>query len=432
MECHLNEIFKQEFSKDDFDLYISKLKYNKDFISNDSATFRVPNLYLAHWIKTKFHNKLIGILQSHLNVNVNINFIIEDNSKSILTNRKTQTRSEASLIPSFTFENFITGESNKFAYEISMAVASQSNSSYNPVLIHGGTGLGKTHLLNAIGNKAKDKNKNITYVTSEQFLNDYISKIQSNTMTKFREKYRNCDLLLIDDVQFFAGKQAVQEEFFHTFNDLYTRNKKIVLTSDKNIKQITGLEERLVSRFMGGLSASISPPKLETKIKIIKKKCQLNKIDLQDHIVECLAANIGNNIREIEGMIIRLNATSSMLGISISEEMIKNATKENNISNEKEITIEDILKVISAEMNIKISEITSNSKNKEIVRARYITIYLCRKLLTHSITKITSLLKLQNASTISKAFNKVNNEVKANKAIRNQLEELENKILGII
>ena len=223
-----------------------------------------------------------------------------------------------SLNPFYTFENFVVGKSNEYAYTIAKLVLQQQASAYNPVLLYGKSGLGKTHLLNAIGNDVKEKNKNVLYVTSEDFLNDYMDKIKRKTMDSFRDKYRKCDYLLIDDVQFFGGKEGIQEELLHTFNTLHNSQKQIVMTSDKPPKEIKGLEERLRTRFEWGAMAEITNPELETKIAIIKSKCEVNRIVLENEVIDYIASNIYGNISQIEGILSTINAHVNLSPVSSS------------------------------------------------------------------------------------------------------------------
>jgi len=238
--------------------------------------------------------------------------ILHDQTSFSETKEHTPSTTSTKINPTYTFENFVVGSSNQFAYTAALSVAEKPGKAYNPLFIYGGVGLGKTHLLHAIGNFNIEKEKVVIYATIEQFMNDFTYHLRNKTIEKFREKYRDCDILLIDDVQFLSGKERTQEEFFHTFNELHNEHKQIVLTSDQPPKKIAGLEERLKSRFEWGLIADIQPPELETKIAIIKKKCELNGISLDDEIVNYLAANMDSNIREIEGVILKLNAYSTL------------------------------------------------------------------------------------------------------------------------
>ncbi|RDU72465.1 chromosomal replication initiator protein DnaA [Helicobacter anseris] len=425
---NLDEIFKKEFDEADYKTYISKIKYSENHSKQDIIGFCVANIFLANYIKTNYTDKIINIFEKYYNIRPQIRFFSEIQKKNVKNSKQIIQRTETILNPSYTFETFIQGESNKFAYEIAKQISEKQAKNYNPVLFYGGTGLGKTHLLNAIGNKVIEKNKNVIYVTAEQFMNDYIARLQSNSMDKFREKYRHCDYLLIDDVQFFGGKQQIQEEFFHTFNDLHSKNKQIVMTADKSLKQIIGLEDRLKSRFEWGITADIQPPGLETKIEIIKQKCIINRIDINQDIIEFLASNVSENIRQIEGLIIKLNAQSLLLGQTITLASAKNALKDIQKENHENISIERIIKAVAKEFNIKPSEIASKNKHKNIAKARRIVIFLSRQMIPNSMAMIAQSLNMKDHSAVSKAYTTVNKEINENASLKLLIDEIRNKL----
>lgn len=422
------EIFKKEFEEADFRVYISKMKYNENSSKQDLIVFCVPNIFLTNWIQTNYSDKILNIIEKYYNIRPQIRFVLETQKKNVKTSKQVIQKIETILNPSYTFDTFICGESNKFAYEIAKQISEKQAKNYNPVLFYGGTGLGKTHLLNAIGNRVIEKNKIIIYVTAEQFMNDYVSRLQNNSMEKFREKYRNCDYLLIDDVQFFSGKQQIQEEFFHTFNDLHSKNKQIVMTADKSLKQIIGLEERLKSRFEWGITADIQPPGLETKIEIIKQKCVINRIDISQDVIEFLASNVGENIRQIEGLIIKLNAQSLLFGQTITLTSAKNALKDTQKESFENISIDNIIKTVAKEFNIKPSEISSKNKHKNIAKARRIVIYLSRQIIPNSMTMIAQSLNMKDHSAVSKAISTINKEIQENPSLKLLIDEIKNKL----
>ncbi|WP_104696904.1 MULTISPECIES: chromosomal replication initiator protein DnaA [unclassified Helicobacter] len=425
---NFEEIFKKEFEEADFKTYISKIKYNENSSKQDILVFCAPNIFLANWIQTNYSDKILNVIEKYYNIRPQIRFTSETQKKNVKTSKQIIQKTETILNPSYTFHTFICGESNKFAYEIAKQISEKQAKNYNPVLFYGGTGLGKTHLLNAIGNKVIEKNKVVIYVTAEQFMNDYVSRLQNNSMEKFREKYRNCDYLLIDDVQFFGGKQQIQEEFFHTFNDLHSKNKQIVLTADKSLKQIIGLEERLKSRFEWGITADIQPPGLETKIEIIKQKCIINRIDISQDVIEFLASNVGENIRQIEGLIIKLNAQSLLFGQTITLTSAKNALKDTQKESYENITIDNIIKTVAKEFNIKPSEISSKNKHKNIAKARRIVIYLSRQIIPNSMTMIAQSLNMKDHSAVSKAISTINKEIEENPSLKLLIDEIKNKL----
>jgi chromosomal replication initiator protein len=316
------------------------------------------------------------------------------------------------------------------AYNASKAVANNLGIQYNPLFIYGGTGLGKTHLLQAIGNDAIEKNKTVIYVTIEQFMNDFTFSLKNKNMDHFRNKYRKCDLLLIDDIQFLSGKEETQKEFFHTFNELHTANKQIILTSDKLPSQIAGLEERLQSRFEWGLTTDIQIPELETKIAIVEKKSELNGIELSKEIIQFIATTLDSSIREIEGLLIKINASADLLGQSINIDLVQNLLKEQIKEKKDNIKLPNIIEVVASELNIKPSDLKSSKRNANVVNARRIVIYLARELTHNSMPDIAKFLGMKDHSSVSKNISKANELIEKDENFRLNLENLKNKIIN--
>ena len=335
---------------------------------------------------------------------------------------------ENTINPDLTFETFVVGESNQFAYTVARSVAENLSIQYNPFFIYGNVGLGKTHLLQAVGNYSLSLGKNVIYTTLEAFTNLFIAHIRTHKMHEFRNTFRECDLLLIDDIQFLGGKEKTQDEFFHTFNQLHSMGKQIILTSDKAPKKIAGLEDRLTSRFEWGLMADIQPPGLETKIAIIQKKCELDGIELNSEIIHFIATHMGDNIREIEGTIIKLNALSSMLNQEITLDFAQNAIKDQLKEKKENVTIDDIIKIVSKELNIKPSDITSKKRTKNIVSARRTAIYLARNLTPNSMPQIAMYFGMKDHTAISHAMKKIHEIIDNDENFKVLLEELSNKI----
>ncbi len=427
----LNKL-KEEIPPIEYERYFKHVKYNENASRSDLAVFDAPSVFIANWIKTKYAEKIAAIfeMQTGNKPKVEIQIKNQQNISFSKSYVKTSPKSSKSTIlnSSFTFDSFVVGSSNKFAFEVSQSVAKKQGTAYNPLLIYGGTGLGKTHLLNAIGNYALSKEKSVIYVTSEQFLNDFLYNIRNKTMDRFQEKYRQCDYLLIDDVQFFSGKYQIQEEFFHTFNELHGKNKQIILTSDKSPKQIAGLEERLKSRFEWGLISDIQPPELETKIAIIKKKCELDGIYLNNEIIEFIATSMDNNIREIEGIIIKLNAYANLMNQQITLDFAKSVLKEQIKERKESVSIDDIIAAVSKEMNVKPSEIKSKSRSKIISDARRIVIFLARTLTPNSMPSLAKFFGMKDHSSVSHAMKKINLQIQEDAKFGLLIEELKNKI----
>ena len=345
-----------------------------------------------------------------------------------------ETIERANLNPKYTFDTFVVGGNNNFAHAASLAVAESPGEMYNPLFLYGGVGLGKTHLMHSIAHFIldKDPNKKVLYVTSEYFTNELIEAIRNgnNTaMTKFREKYRNIDVLLIDDVQFIIGKESTQEEFFHTFNDLHGQKKQIIISSDKPPKDMETLEARLRSRFEWGLIADISSPDYETRMAILQKKEEMDGYNIDDEIIKYIATNIKSNIRELEGALNRLNALAKLekkeITIEFAEEALKDIISPDA---KKEITPELIIDVVAEHFHISSADIKGSKRNSEIVVPRQIVMYLCRDMTATALKAIGNILGKRDHSTIIHGADKIADEVKKNDTLRNTIDVLKKKI----
>ncbi|MDY3113399.1 MAG: chromosomal replication initiator protein DnaA [Helicobacter sp.] len=423
---------KKEITTFEFDNYISQITYNEKYSRDDRVVLNVPNVFMVSWIKTKYADKIANLFEISTGIKPEIIVEVTNLTKKKETKNNARILNNATnLNPSFTFNSFVVGNSNSFAFNVAKAVAQNQSTTYNPLVIYGNTGLGKTHLLNAIGNANASVGKNVIYTTSEQFLNDFLLHIRNGptAMERFREKYRACDYLLIDDIQFLSGKDQIQEEFFHTFNELKENNKQIVLTSDRLPKDMKGLEERLKTRFTSGLLADIQPPELETKINIIRSKCELDGIFLDDKIIYFIAANINDNIREIEGVLVKLNFSMNVTNIQeISIDFVKDILKEYIKENKENITMENIIETVAKYYNIKPSDIKSKSRSKNIVIARKTVIYLARNLTPNSMPYLANFFGMKDHSTVSKAMKSIQDEMKENQNFKTIIEEIKNKI----
>jgi len=424
---------KKEISETEYERYIKKLVYDTKHSRSNIVYFSAPNMLIAKWVKTKYTDKLVHLFELQNEVKPEIEITVGKQTKQTsipVVKQSSEKNSSKStyLNPSLTFDSFIVGDSNQFAYTTAKSVAEKPGKQYNPLFIYGGVGLGKTHLLQAIGNYHIDLGKTVIYTTLEQFMNSFTSHLRSQTMDRFRDKFRECDLLLIDDIQFLSRKEQTQEEFFHTFNELYNANKQIVITSDRQPNKIAGLVDRLKSRFEWGLMADIQPPGLETKIAIIQKKCELDGINLNHEIINFIATHMGDNIREIEGTIIKLNALSSMLNQKITLDFAQNAIKDQLKEKKENITIDDIVKIVSRELNIKPSDIKSKRRTKNVVNARRTAIYLARNLTPNSMPQIALYFGMKDHTAISHAMKKINEIIDNDENFKVLLEELSNKI----
>ena len=427
------DLLKEEVSESEYKRYISKLSYDEKNSKSDIAVFIAANPLISRWVKTKYAQKIAHLFEIKTGKKPQIEIITESYShnENIVKEKPKKEASSAHssiLNPSYTFDSFVVGSSNQVAYSVAASVSEKPGKLYNPLFIYGFSGLGKTHLLHAIGNAALEKGAIVIYATSEEFMNDFTYNLRNHTPDRFRQKYRECDFLLIDDIQFFSGKEETQKEFFHTFNELHSNNKQIILTSDKPPKKIAGFEDRLRSRFEWGMLIDVQPPELETKISIIKKKCELDGIDLNDDIVQYIATNMGDNIREIESAIITLNGYASMMNQAITIDFAKDVMKEQIKEKKENIDLEEIIKVLSRELNIKPSDIKSKKRSKNIVEARRIGIYLARTLTPNSMPQLAQYFGMKDHTAVSHNMKKINQMIDENENFRLKVEELKNTI----
>ncbi len=429
------DMLKDEVSQKEYERYIKNLEYSKDLSKNNLTIFFAPNPLIARWIKTKYANKIAHFIEVKSGIKPKVDIISKKHSKQNYLNIQTipinqeDNKTFSILNPTYTFENFIVGSSNQMAYTLCESVSKKPAKEYNPLFIYGMSGLGKTHLIQAIGNKAIQNGQKVIYISSEQFMNDFTYNLRNKTPDRFREKYRECDYLLIDDIQFLSGKEQTQEEFFHTFNELHSLNKQIVLTSDKPPKKIAGFEDRLKSRFEWGMLVSIQPPGLETKISIIEKKCELNGIKIDSEIINYIATNLGNNIREIESAITSIYSYSTLMAKKIDLEFVQNILKDQIRSAKEHITIDQIIEIVSLELNIKPSDIKSKKRKRQIVEARRIVIYLARQLTPNSTPSLAKYFNMKDHTAISYNVKKISQVIKEDENFKLKIEELRNKIL---
>ncbi|RXJ81619.1 chromosomal replication initiator protein DnaA [Arcobacter sp. F2176] len=427
-------VLKNETSKSDYDRYLKQLIYKKISSDDNIAIFEVPNKYIANWIKSKYSKIIQHCIETIDGTKPTVEIKLtgeKKTKKEILKEQVGKSDVESTILnPSYTFDSFVVGSSNQMAFNASLAVSKKPGIQYNPLFIYGGTGLGKTHLLQAIGNDAIEHGRTIIYVTIEQFMNDFTFAIKNKNMEHFRSKYRKCDVLLIDDIQFLSGKEQTQEEFFHTFNELHNAEKQIVMTSDRLPSQIAGLVDRLKSRFEWGLTADVQIPGLETKIAIIEKKSELNGIHLDREIVNYIATNLDNSIREIEGVLIRINASAALLNQEINLPMVQNLLKEQIKETKENIKLPDIITIVAIELNIKPSDIKSKKRTAIVANARRIVIYLARELTHNSMPDIAKFLGMKDHSSISHNIKKANELIEKDENFKLIIENLKNKIIN--
>ena len=352
---------------------------------------------------------------------------VETSAASATTPVISITESEPSLSSKYTYESFVVGSCNQFAHAASLAVAEAPGRTYNPLYLYGGVGLGKTHLMHACGHAIKSHNQHLKlcYISSERFMNDLINAIRYDKTQSFREKYRSVDVLLIDDVQFMAGKERTQEEFFHTFNALYDQQKQIVISSDCPPREIPTLEERLHSRFEWGLIADIEPPDLETKIAIVKRKAEVIGVSIPDDVAMFIAGRVKSNIRELEGSLVRLIAISSLRGEPISKSLAQDAIR--NISKEEEsgvVTIQQIQKLVASTYKLTGEELISKNNAQKISHPRQVAMYLCKHLTKHSYPEIGRAFGGKHHTTVIHSVEKIESLVTTDETLQRLISEL--------
>jgi chromosomal replication initiator protein len=427
-------LLKKEISEVEYKRYIKQLSFNTENSKSDYAVFLAPNPLIASWVRTKYSEKIAHLFEVKTSIKPQVVIEVKNKLSSKQTPNDTsisapQHSAHQSLLnPAYTFDNYVVGSSNQFAFSAAQSICEKPGSAYNPLFIYGGVGLGKTHLMQAVGNRLQAQGKSVIYSSVEQFVNDFTRHLRNQTMDRFKDKYRNCDVLMIDDVQFLSGKNQTQEEFFHTFETLRNENKQIILTSDKHPKQIAGLEDRLKSRFEWGLITDIQPPELETKIAIINKKCEINRVDISKDIIDYIATIIDNNAREIEGILSKLHAYAKLMNQEITLEFTKNVLREQLKERRENITIDNIVKFVSKELNVKPSEIRSKSRSKNIVYARRVSIYLARSLTQNTMPQLAQYFGMKDHTTISHTMKKINELLKSDENFKVKIDELNNKI----
>ena len=409
-------------------------------LNGTKATVIVPNKFFGEWLGRNYREVIGEALQAVRpggEGKVDVEFSVSEPSSPVGGEEpdkpqavRPQNRVHRQIPnPKYTFENFVVGASNQFAHAASLAVAESPARSYNPFFIYGGVGLGKTHLLNSIGNFVMQKGDlRIAYVTTEQFTNEVINSIRYDKMMELRRRYRNVDMLLIDDIQFLAGKERTQEEFFHTFNTLYEARKQIVLSSDRFPKEMPSMEERLRSRFEWGLIADLQPPDVETRIAILRKKSEEEGIVIGDDVVHLVAEGLKSNIRELEGALIRLGAYCTLTGQAITTDMAKTVLRDLLGSKKKVITSEDVQDVVARRFQVKVSELKSKRRTKTVVHPRQIAMYLSREMTDASFPEIGREFGGKDHTTIIHACRQIEKAMENDSSLRTRVESLKDEI----
>ncbi|MCR1878896.1 chromosomal replication initiator protein DnaA [Limosilactobacillus reuteri] len=424
--------FRQDTTPVTFDTLIAPAKAIS--LSQNQLEIEVPTPVHRDFWRKNLNTQLKEFAQQKLGRNIEPHYILE--GEFTYTNKKTEDdptpsfEMDTPLNPHYNFGTFVVGEGNKMAHAAAFAVAESPGSLYNPLFIYGGVGLGKTHLMEAIGNHMLQVNPNsrVKYVTSEDFTNDYINAIRNNTTEQLREEYRNLDLLLIDDIQFLANKEGTQLEFFNTFNALHDRKKQIVMTSDRIPNEIPELQDRLVSRFRWGLTVEITPPDLETRIAILRSKVEEDHIDIGNDTLNYIAGQIDTNIRELEGALTKVQAFANLSGERITPSLASQALKGLHRVAKNEISIPTIQKQVADFYNITQGDILGKKRVKQIVMPRQIAMYLSRELTDSSLPKIGNEFGGKDHTTVLHAIDKIEAELKKDTDLQNDITKLKAKL----
>ncbi|MFC1804366.1 chromosomal replication initiator protein DnaA [Candidatus Omnitrophota bacterium] len=428
------ERLKESLGKTTFETWILPLKLKQ--AENGTLTLEVPDSFFKEWVEKHYLNdikKAVGSVSKKalsvvLEVGAPAQSIVDRAQMQSAGARQPLAQRTSNLNQRYTFENFVIGPSNRHAHAYSLAVADSPAKAYNPLFIYGGVGLGKTHLIQAVchhvKDKAKDKGVKIHYMSSERFTNELIAAIQHHSTPAFRQKYRNVDVLVIDDINFIAGKESTQEEFFHTFNTLYDSHKQIILSSDRPPKEIANLQERLVSRFGWGLTTDIQPPDLETRVAILKKKIEREPISVPDDVIFFIASLIKTNIRELEGALIRIVAYSLLEEKPITLDMAKQVLKDLLKETRKLITVDFIQRCVAEEFGTSMQELKMRRRNKNIVRPRQVAMYLSRELTDSSLPEIGDFFGGKDHTTVLHSCNKIKGEIVSNELLKERIEKL--------
>jgi chromosomal replication initiator protein len=431
-------IIKEDLNEVSFSTWFKPIKPIS--LVNNIAYLMAPEEFLRDMLAKRYITLLKNAFSYILNnENMEVKILIpgeeiEEKTKTVKNKRNKFTMENGSipsLNPKYKFDSFIIGNSNRFAHAASLAVAESPASAYNPLFLYGGVGLGKTHLMHAIGHYISQNNPdaNILYVTSEKFTNDLINSIKDDKNDEFRNKYRKIDVLLVDDIQFIAGKERTQEEFFHTFNTLHGDNKQIIISSDRPPSEIPTLEDRLRSRFEWGLTADVQPPDLETRIAILRKKAEDENYGVSNEVIDYIANNIQSNIRKLEGALIRLYAYSSLTNKEVTIDLAQEALKHLISDKHKVVTIEIVKNSVSNYFDISIADLNSKKKPKSISYPRQVAMYLIRKHTSHSLPKIGEEFGGRDHSTVLHACKKIERELQDSIELKKQIEDLEAELI---
>ena len=412
---------------------------NTEFISYEDGSFMVgvQNAYAKDWLQSRLSSTIARLLTGMMNRSVQLRFVVWKNGNPstgqeehvMQFEEESSPVSNPSLNGRYTFENFVVGASNRLAHAASMAVAEKPAQSYNPLFLYGGVGLGKTHLLHAIGNQCHQRGLQVLYVSSEEFTNDLINAIRSHTTQAFRDKYRNIDVLLVDDIQFIAGKESTQEEFFHTFNTLHGQDKQIVVSSDRPPKALMTLEERLCSRFEWGLTADLQPPEFETRLAILRSKADRIGCKIPDELLDLVARRVQSNIRELEGGLTRVAAFADLSGLPLTSQLVDTALAD-LLPRRSKIRPEEIIRKVAEEFGVSMEGMLGRDRSRQVALPRQVAMYLLREEANISLPQIGQALGGRDHTTIMYGCEKIADLLERDDRLRRQVISIKEQLYG--
>jgi len=423
---------KEEIPEESIETWIRPIKAS--FQRPGVVTLKVPNRFYQGWITENYEDIIKNKMRQLWNREVQLTYTVEEKEEHHETSKeKTSSNFQIpKLNPRYSFQTFVVGTGNQFAHAASLAVAKEPGRVYNPLFIYGGVGLGKTHLLHAIGHTIleRDPFTQVIYISAEQFMNELIDNIRFDRMASFRNKFRKAKVLLIDDIQFIAGKDRTQEEFFHTFNELHESNSQIVISSDRFPGEMERLEERLKSRFQWGLIADIQPPDLETRVAILRKKAEIEGIPIPQEVALFIAKRVRSNVRELEGCLIRLGALSSIIGKPITLDMARKTLEDLFPASMEDITVEKIQRIVCEQFKIKLSDLKSKRRSRNIVLPRQVAMYLARKFTQSSLPELGESFGGKDHTSVLHSIRKVKRTLESDEELRKIVKNLEETIEG--
>jgi chromosomal replication initiator protein len=407
-----------------------------------TLTIGVRNAYARDWLENRLSSTVSRLLVGVMNASVAVNFIVNGNDAEVIADEAPvpsaklepapaleQSARPSNMNPRYLFETFVVGSGNRLAHAACLAVAEKPARAYNPLFLYGGVGLGKTHLLHAIGNACHARGLNVLYVSSEEFTNDMINAIRTHTNQAFREKYRSADVLLVDDIQFIAGKESTQEEFFYTFNTLHGQDKQIIVSSDRPPKALNTLDERLRSRFEWGLTADIQPPDLETRLAILRSKAERTGRQVPDEILETIARRVQSNIRELEGALNRILAFADLSGAHLSSQLVEVALAD-LLPQRSDIQPEKIIELVAREWQTSVEALIGRDRSQKVAQPRQVAMYLLRKETDASLPQIGEVLGGRDHTTVMYAIEKIESEIEAKTDLRKRVVNIKQQLYG--